>query len=442
MKQYNDYFWRAKNATLDMMMRLFTYIAIFFLVFTVSPLYIRAGIIEDLRQKIDTRGIEIKNLEQEIAQYEKDIAVLGGQAKTLANSIKELDIARKKLDVNIRLTESKISNQNLKIEKLELEIGDKEVKIDQNSRAIGEIIRSMDQVETKNLTEVILSNKNFSELWDDIENLELLGNQIRDQVKELQHLKAARESDKATTEKERAVLVGLKKELSDEKRVVENNKSGKNRLLATTKNKESNYKKILEKKQALKEAFEAELEQFESELKVAIDPSSFPPAGSEVLSWPLDKIRITQYFGDTAFAKSGAYNGKGHNGIDIAATYGTKIRASLGGTIAGTGDTDIVCPGASYGRWVLIKHRNGLSTLYAHLSVISVTSGQEVGTGDIIGYSGDTGYSTGPHLHLTVYATQGVSVQQRKSAVCNGTYTLPIAPLNAYLNPMDYLKKL
>src|SRR3989344_7069785 len=440
MKLYNDYFWRAKNATLDMMMRLFTYIAIFFLVFTVSPLYIRAGIIEDLRQKIDTRGIEIKNLEQEIAQYEKDIAVLGGQAKTLANSIKELDIARKKLDVNIRLTESKILNQNLKIEKLELEIGDKEVKIDQNSRAIGEIIRSMDQVETKNLTEVILSNKNFSELWDDIENLELLGNQIRDQVKELQYLKAARESDKATTEKERAVLVGLKKELSDEKRVVENNKSGKNRLLATTKNKESNYKKILQQKQALKEAFEAELQQFESELKVAIDPSSFPPAGSEVLSWPLDNVRITQQFGKTS--DSGRLYASGtHNGIDLAATY-AKIRATLGGTVTGVGDTDIVCPGASYGRWVLVKHRNGLSTLYAHLSVISVTSGQEVGTGDIIGYSGDTGYSTGPHLHLTVYATQGVSIQQGKSAVCNGTYTLPIAPLNAYLNPMDYLKKL
>lgn len=300
----------------------------------------------------------------------------------------------------------------------------------------------MDQVETKNLTEIIFSNKNFSELWDDIENLERLGNQVRGQVKELERLKAARESDKTATEKERAVLVGLKKELSDEKRVVENNKNEKNRLLATTKNKESNYKKILEKKQALKEAFEVELRQFESELKVAIDPNSFPPAGSEVLSWPTDIVRITQYFGDTAFAKSGAYNGKGHNGIDIGVAYGTKIKASLGGTIAGTGDTDIVCPGASYGRWVLIKHRNGLSSLYAHLSVISVASGQEVGTGDIIGYSGDTGYSTGPHLHLTVYATQGVSIQQRKSTVCNGTYTLPIAPLNAYLNPIDYLKKL
>lgn len=427
---------------LIMTARLSIYIFIFFLVFVLSPIDMHAGIIEDLRQKIDGRATEIKNLEQEIAQYEKDIVALGGQAKTLANSIKELDIARKKLDVNIRLTESKIAAQNLKIEKLKIEIGDKEEKIDQNLRAIEEIIRAMDQVETKNLMEVILSNENFSEFWDDIENLERLGKLTRDQVKELEQLKAARESDKAATERERAVLVGLKKELSDEKRVVEANKSEKNRLLATTKNKESNYKKILQQKQALKDAFEAELREFESELKIAIDPSSFPPAGSEVLSWPTNGVRITQYFGNTAFAKSGAYNGNGHNGIDMAVAYGTKIKAALGGTVTGIGDTDTTKGCYSYGKWVLIKHRNGLSTLYAHLSVISATTGQEVGTGDIIGYSGNTGYSTGPHLHLTVYASMGVQIKKfDNSKNCKDQY-IPIASLNAYLNPIDYLKKL
>ncbi len=437
---------QQRNAVSNMSARFSIHIVIFLLAssfaLSASPISILAGTIDDLRQKIDSRGTEIKNLEQEIAQYEKDIVVLGGQANTLANSIKELDITRKKLDANIRLTESKISAQNFKIEKLQIEITDKGEKINRDSRAIGEIIRGMDQVETKNLVEVILSNKNFSEFWDDIENLGRLEKLVRDQLKELEILKAARESDKAATEQARAILVGLKKELADEKRVVESNKNEKDRLLAATKNKESNYKKILEKKQALKKAFEAELLEFESELRVAIDPSSLPAVGSEVLSWPMDNVRITQYFGDTAFARSGAYNGKGHNGIDLAAAYGTKIRTSLSGTVSGTGDTDIVCPGASYGRWVLVKHKNGLSTLYAHLSVISVSSGQEVNTGEILGYSGDTGYATGPHLHFTVYATQGVSIQARKSVVCNGTYTLPIAPLNAYLDPMNYLKKL
>ncbi len=108
--------------------------------------------------------------------------------------------------------------------------------------------------------------------------------------------------------------------------------------------------------------------------------------------------------------------------------------------VRGVGDTDLVCRGASYGKWILVEHPNGLSTLYAHLSLIKVSTGQQVLLGEIIGYSGNTGYSTGPHLHFTVYATQGVQIAQRKSAVCGGSYTMPIADLKAYLNPMSYLQ--
>jgi murein DD-endopeptidase MepM/ murein hydrolase activator NlpD len=115
------------------------------------------------------------------------------------------------------------------------------------------------------------------------------------------------------------------------------------------------------------------------------------------------------------------------------------VRAALAGTVKGVGNTDSVCPGASYGKWALIEHENGLSTLYAHFSLIKVSAGQTVNTGEIIGYSGDTGYATGPHLHFTVYATQGVRIMQRKSAVCRGSYMMPVADLKAYLNPLSYL---
>ena len=217
------------------------------------------------------------------------------------------------------------------------------------------------------------------------------------------------------------------------------NRKAKNALLSATKSKETEYRKILAEKVAKRDAFERELLQFESELRFAIDPSKLPPAVSGVLKWPLDSIRITQKFGDTAFAKSGAYNGRGHNGVDFGASIGTRVKSALSGVVKGTGNTDAVCPGASYGKWVLVEHANGLSTLYAHFSLIKVSSGQTVGTGELLGYSGDTGYSTGPHLHLTVYATQGVRIMDRKSAVCKGTYTMPIADLKAYLNPLSYL---
>src|SRR4029077_4252980 len=115
----------------------------------------------------------------------------------------------------------------------------------------------------------------------------------------------------------------------------------------------------------------------------AINPSQITPAGQGVLNWPLDNIIITQYFGNTPFAASGAYNGKGHNGIDLGASIGTPVHAALSGTVLGTGNTDSVRGCYSFGKWVMIKHSNGLNTMYAHLSQINVSTGQAVSTGQV-----------------------------------------------------------
>jgi len=123
-------------------------------------------------------------------------------------------------------------------------------------------------------------------------------------------------------------------------------------------------------------------------------------------------VAVTQQFGDTSFARSGGYNGKGHNGIDLRAQIGTPVRAALTGTVIGTGDTGSVRGCYSYGRWVLIQHGNGLDTLYAHLSQISASKGQSVGTGQLIGYSGQTGYATGPHLHFGVYVSSATQIMR------------------------------
>ena len=95
-------------------------------------------------------------------------------------------------------------------------------------------------------------------------------------------------------------------------------------------------------------------------------------------------------------------------------------------------------PNCQYGKWVLIEHPNGLATLYAHLSSVSVQKSATVVTGQVIGFSGNTGYATGPHLHLGVYLADALSFQQytcwNKSVV-----TIPVAPPAAYLNPLSYL---
>jgi murein DD-endopeptidase MepM/ murein hydrolase activator NlpD len=153
-------------------------------------------------------------------------------------------------------------------------------------------------------------------------------------------------------------------------------------------------------------------------------------------------VRITQYFGNTPFSTANPqiYNGHGHSGVDLAASPGTPIKAARGGTILGTGNTDVTCPGASYGKWVFIKHDDGLSTLYAHLSTFAVSKGQTVTRGQVIGYSGTTGYATGPHLHFAVFASSGSEIASFASKSCAGkTYTMPVGDLSAYLNPLSYL---
>lgn len=116
--------------------------------------------------------------------------------------------------------------------------------------------------------------------------------------------------------------------------------------------------------------------------------------------------------------------------------------APLTGVVRATGNTDAVPGCYSWGMWTLIDHANGLSTLYAHQSSIAVTAGQKVTTGQVIGYVGNTGYSTGPHLHFTVYAKKGVTVRkfnEIKTVTSCGPASTPVAATDAYLDPMLYL---
>jgi len=95
-----------------------------------------------------------------------------------------------------------------------------------------------------------------------------------------------------------------------------------------------------------------------------------------------------------------------HSGIDIGARTGTPVRAAMSGRVSSVGWDDVL------GNCVVITHHSGYRTLYGHMSVIRVRSGAYVGTGERIGDVGNTGLSTGPHLHFVVYKN-GVTVNPR-----------------------------
>lgn len=118
------------------------------------------------------------------------------------------------------------------------------------------------------------------------------------------------------------------------------------------------------------------------------------------LQWPLPQtFTITSQFGyrQDPFTGEVSY----HNGTDIAAPAGTPILAAASGTVTIANGIDPW--GGSYGYHIKIDHGGGLETLYAHCSAICVTAGQQVQQGEVIGYVGTTGNSTGNHLHFEAW---------------------------------------
>jgi murein DD-endopeptidase MepM/ murein hydrolase activator NlpD len=410
-------------------------------VFVVRGTWTQAATVDEIKDKISNTNQTLEQLNKEINDLRQELDKTSTQAQTLQTTVNSLDLNSKKLGKDLQVTSTKVEATNLTIEQLSLNISDKEWKIISNRQALSETLKQVNQSDSTSLLETLLRYPTISAFSTEIQTISQFQTNVRDQLFALQNLKVGLEKNKQDTEKQKQALIDLKNQLADQKTVIEINKNEKAKILNETKSKESNYKKVITDKEAKKKAFEAELKTYESQLKIAIDPKSIPNAGSGVLAWPLDEHVVTQAFGHTDFSKTvTVYNGNGHNGIDLRASIGTPVKSAADGVIVGTGDTDTTCPGASYGRWILIKHTNGLSTLYGHLSVIKVNPGQSVGRGEVIGYSGFTGYATGPHLHFTVYASQGVEIVQRPSASCDGRiYTMPVADLKAYLNPLSYL---
>lgn len=393
---------------------------------------------DEIQTKIDIANNNRKQLEAEIVKYQDQLKVINNQAVTLQNNIKTLDISTSKITTEVKLVENNIDKTTYTIVDTGLEINNKEKQISRDKLAIKAALKQINEADSQSVWEVLLSNQDLGDFWTDLEDIIQVQAKISDQVIAVQNIKVSLEQAKAKLEAKKAELEAYTKELSEQKQILQSTKKEKSNLLITTKNTEANYQKILKDKLALKEALDKEINSFESQLKLIIDPKSFPPAGKGILTWPLDSVFVTQNFGKTSDSGRLYVSGT-HNGVDFRAPIGTKIKSAGVGIVEGVGDTDPVCPGASYGKWVLIHYNNGLTSIYGHLSLISVKAGQKIGTGDIVGYSGNTGYSTGPHLHMSVLASQGVKISTLKSTVCRGTYTIPLADPKAYLDPLVYL---
>lgn len=406
---------------------------------------VAAQTVEQLQAQIAERNARLGQIEEEIAEFEAALQEVGAERSTLEAAIRGLELERRKITADIEYTQGLISNTDLEISKLTIEINQALRDIHKNRSAIAEILRAIDETDDESLVEILLNNEQLSDFWGQLDDLDTVREAMGDQVRELQALQAQLESSRSTETDRRADLVDLKDQYAGQQAVLVNNKAEKDQLLTATRNEEAEYQTLLEQKKAAREQLRQEVQNIEAELQFILDPNSIPTPGTEVFRWPLDNNIITQRFGYTKFALSGAYGGSRHNGMDLGTPTGSKLYAPLTGTVRDSGNTDAVPGCYSWGKWLLIDHPNGLSTMYAHLSHIAVTPGQTVRTGDVVGYTGNTGYSTGPHLHWTLYVTDAVQVKQFnqfKSVTSCGAAKSPFAAIEGYLDPLDYLPPL
>ncbi len=401
--------------------------------------------IDKLKSQIEDRNNRLAEIEAEIEKYNSELKVVGAEKTTLQSAINKLEVERKKIGAEISKTENQITSTDLEINKLILEISRTKNDIENTEAGIGAIIRDEYKASNDSLIEIFLQNDKLSDFWTSYEAYESVRNSLGEKVASLNTFKKIMEEKRDESEDKRSQLSSLKNQYSDQNEVLTNNKAEQAKLLEVTKSEEKNYQQLLASKKEAKDKIIQEMRNFEAQLKFILDPNTIPAAGSRVFTWPLTSFVITQYFGGTEFAARNAsiYGGRAyHPGVDFGVPRGTPIHAPLTGTVRATGNTDAVPGCYSWGKWTLVDHANGLSTLYAHQDVISVTAGQKVNTGDIIGYTGNTGYSTGPHLHFTLYAKDGVSVRkfnEIKTVTSCGPATTPIAATDAYLDPMLYL---
>jgi len=416
-------------------------------ILALSPMIVDAVSTDALSAQIENVRREREALVEEQRKLQAELDKVTQEGQNLGTAVKSLDATKRKLASDIKVTQSRISSTDLNIKILENNVSAAEEGISTHHKALSAVIKALSEYDGRSLVLELVASANFSDLWRDRMQLKELSAEIDREVADLYETKTVLTREKEKKEKVKAEALSLAKELSGQKSVVEESQKAKARLLAETKNKEALYQQLLAENERQQKQFEEDLFRLESELKITLDPSLIPAARSGLLSWPLSTVYITQKFGRTAGAAR-LYASGSHNGMDFRASQGTPVKSVHSGVVEGTGNTDEQRGCGSYGRWILIKHGNGLSSVYAHLSATIVKTGQSVKSGEVIGYSGGTpgvfgsGYSTGPHLHLGLFASQGVSVRQfTQSRGCQQVF-VPIADVKAYLDPLAYLPSL
>ena len=301
------------------------------------------------------------------------------------------------LDQQIEAQEDEIAAQETLLEELTklidektIELAESEAEQERQYGTMRERIRYMAEHGTTSYLSILLSSDSFSDFLNRYEIIKQIS--LRDE-KLFEKLKAIR--DRVASEK--LELEETKKEEEETRAVMEQNKL---ELEAQRAEKIRQQQAAMDAKNAANKAYAEMIEKEEKLLaeykKAAAELAAQSTYVGGTFMWPLPAANnvITCPYGMRKHPITGVR--KLHTGIDLRASTGTKVYAANSGTVTTSGYS------SAWGNSIIISHGGGLTTLDAHLSRRSVSKGNKVKRGDIIGYTGNTGYSTGPHLHFEI----------------------------------------
>ena len=397
------------------------------LIFALSTLNLAAA--ADLKGSIDRKTQELLEITDKINENQKILDAAQGQSRTLKGEIKKINSNINQVNLSIKSSELTIDKLELEVDSLRDEISDAEKEVSLKEKAVAQILREFQKGDDETPFMIFLKNKSLADSVFEMQNLADLSNGLSVEINSLKEAKGNLSGKLGETSDKKQNVQVEKENLKNKQIILSDTKSEKQFVLTQTKNQEKVYQQTLTELQKRQAEIASEIEVMDEELRLKIDPSALPSKRPGVLARPVSGA-ITQEYGATAFAKYG-YAGKWHNGLDFAASIGTPIYSAEKGTVIAVGNSDKYCNKGAYGKFVVVKHENNLTTLYSHLSLQKVKVGDTIERGGLLGYSGNTGYATGPHLHFSVFSSQ--TFKMGLSRVCG------LLPYGGDLNPADYL---
>ena len=344
--------------------------------------------IDALKQEQAESQARQKELKEQLAEAEKKQSAAEDQRALL---LEQLDAINDELD-NI---EQQIAYYDEAIAQKEAERKEAEAREAEQYELFCRRVRAMEEEGTVSYWSILFNAESFSDLLDRLADVDAVmdyDNRIMDELtaarEELERVQAELESARAD---EQAV-----KEQQEAKKAEQQEKVAEaEKVLAELNANVAEVNRLLDEEDAAAAEIQAEIAKKQKELEEQRKQNNITISSESGYLWPLPGYyRLSSLFGYRIHPITGQAHS--HTGIDIPAAGGTPILASKSGQVVTS------TYHYSYGNYVVIDHGNGNSTLYAHMSSRAVSEGQMVTQGQVIGYVGTTGSSTGNHLHFEV----------------------------------------